>query len=160
VVDKLKKGGPTTKHEGEENFNVDDTDIEAEMDVKSATDVLNNNWEKPTNTGAISTPISALIDDKLKQHIWKDQYIDLALLLPQNNTSTTKKGLQFQVVANSTLSVIPNKPRYSVYSIDKWTTAFIRLIAIYAEKFPEAIPHLAKHAEMVREMVTSQNNNA
>ena len=22
-----------------------------------------NNWEKPTNTGAISTPISALIDD-------------------------------------------------------------------------------------------------
>jgi hypothetical protein len=25
-------------------------------------------------------------------------------------------------------------------------------MAIYAEKFPEAIPHLAKHAEMVREM--------
>jgi hypothetical protein len=160
VVDKLKKGGPTTKHEGEENFNVDDTDNEAEMDVKSATDVSYNNWEKPTNTGAISTPISALIDDKLKQHIWKDQYIDLALLLPQNNTSTTKKGLQFQVVVNSTLSVIPNKPRYSLYNIEQYTTAFIRLIAMYAEKFPEAIPHLAKHAEMVREMVTSQNNNA
>jgi hypothetical protein len=160
VVDKLKMGYPTTKHEGEENFNVDDTDNEAEMDVKSATDVSYNNWEKPTNTGAISNPISALIDDKLKQHIWKDQYIDLALLLPQNNTITTKKGLQFQVVVNSTLSVIPNKPRYSLYIIEQWTTAFIRLIAIYAEKFPEAIPHLAKHAEMVREMVASQNNNA
>jgi hypothetical protein len=33
-------------------------------------------------------------------------------------------------------------------------------MAIYAEKFPEAIPHLAKHAEMVREMATSQNSNA
>jgi hypothetical protein len=33
-------------------------------------------------------------------------------------------------------------------------------MAIYAEKFPEAIPHLAKHAEIVREMATSQNNNA
>jgi hypothetical protein len=32
-------------------------------------------------------------------------------------------------------------------------------MAIYAEKFPEAIPHLAKHAEMVREMATSQNSN-
>jgi len=36
VVDKLIKGGPTTEHEGEDNFNVDlipDTDNEAEMDV-------------------------------------------------------------------------------------------------------------------------------
>jgi hypothetical protein len=33
-------------------------------------------------------------------------------------------------------------------------------MAIYAEKLPEAIPHLAKHAEMVREMATSQNSNA
>jgi len=163
VVDKLKKGGPTTEHEGEENFNVDlvhDTDNEAEMDVESVTDGSYNNWEKPTNTGAIYTPISALIDEKLKQQIWKDQYIDLALLLPQNNTSTNKKGLQFQVVANSTLSVIPNKPRYSLYNIEQWTMAFIRFMAIYAEKFPEAIPHLANHAEMVREMATSHNNNA
>jgi hypothetical protein len=34
------------------------------------------------------------------------------------------------------------------------------LMAIYAEQFPEAIPHLTKHAEMVREMATSQNSNA
>jgi hypothetical protein len=67
VVDKLIKGGPTTEHEGEENFNVDlvhDTDNEAEMDVEFITDRSYNNWVKPTNTGAISTLISALIDDK------------------------------------------------------------------------------------------------
>ena len=101
-----------------------------------------------------------MIEVKFKKQIWKDQYIDLALLLPQNNTSTNQKGLQFQVVANCTLSVIPNKPRYPLYNIEQWTTAFIRLMAIYAEKFPEAIPHLAKHAEIVREMATSQNSNA
>ena len=49
---------------------------------------------------------------------------------------------------------------YSLYNIEQWTTAFIRSMAIYAEKFPEAIPHLTKHAEMVREMATSQNSNA
>ena len=49
---------------------------------------------------------------------------------------------------------------YSLYNIEQWTAAFIRYMAIYAEKFPEAIPHLAKHAEMVREMATSQNSNA
>ena len=124
------------------------------MDIESITGGSYNNREKKTNTRAISTFISALIEDKLKQQIWKDQYIDLALLLPQNNTSTNQKGLQFQVVANCTLSVIPNKPRYSLYNIEQWTTAFIRLLAIYAEKFPEAIPHLAKHAEIVEEMAT------
>jgi hypothetical protein len=52
VVDKLIKGDPTTEHEGDEHFNVDlvhDNDI---------TDGSYNNWKKPTNTGAISTPIS------------------------------------------------------------------------------------------------------
>ena len=68
--------------------------------------------------------------------------------------------MQFQVLANSTLSVIPNKPMYSLYNIEQWTTPFIRSMAIYAEKFTEAIPHLAKHAEIVREMATSQNSNA
>jgi hypothetical protein len=74
--------------------------------------------------------------------------------------TTNQKGLQFQVVANSTLSVIPNKPMYSLNNIEQWTTPFIRSMAIYAEKFPEAIPHLAKHAGMMREMATSQNSNA
>ena len=36
---------------------------------------------------------------------------------------------------------------------------FSRSMAIYAEKFPDAITHLTKHAEMVREMATSQNSN-
>jgi hypothetical protein len=43
---------------------VHDTDNEAEMDVEFITDGSYSNWEKPTNTGEISTLISALIDDK------------------------------------------------------------------------------------------------
>jgi hypothetical protein len=48
VADKLIKGGPTTEHEGEENFNmhlVHGTDNEAEMDVEFITDGSYNNWE-------------------------------------------------------------------------------------------------------------------
>jgi N-formylglutamate amidohydrolase len=66
VIDKLIKGGPTTEHVGEEKVSVDlvhDIDNEEEMDVEFITDGSYNNWEKPTITGAISTPISALIDD-------------------------------------------------------------------------------------------------
>ena len=49
---------------------------------------------------------------------------------------------------------------YSLYNIEQWTTTFIRSMAMYAERFPEAIPQLAKHAEMMREMATSQNCKA
>jgi len=34
-------------------------------------------------------------------------------------------------------------------NIEHWTTAFLRFIAIYSEKFPEEPPHLVKHAETV-----------
>ena len=67
VVDKLIKGDPTTEHEGDEHFNVDlvhDNDNEEEMDEEFIRAGSYSNWEKPTNTGEISTPISALIDDK------------------------------------------------------------------------------------------------
>ena len=66
MVDKLIKGDPTTEHEGDEHLNVDlvHDDNEEEMDVEFNRAGSYRNWEKPTNTGAISTPISALIDDK------------------------------------------------------------------------------------------------
>jgi hypothetical protein len=67
VVDKLIKGDPTTEHEVNEHFNVDlvhYNDNEEEMDVEFIRAGSYSNWEKPTSTGAISTPISALIDDK------------------------------------------------------------------------------------------------
>lgn len=33
-------------------------------------------------------------------------------------------------------------------------------MTIYAEKFPETMPHLAKHAEVVKDLASLQNNNA
>jgi len=41
-------------------------------------------------------------------------------------------------------------------NIEHWTTAFLRFIAIYSEKFPEETPHLVKHAETVRSLAASQ----
>ena len=139
-----------------------DSESDTDSDIEEVSNVASDNFSLQVDTtGAISTPISAMVDTKLKQQIWKNKSVDLALLLPQNCVANSKKkGLQFQLVANSTLAVVPNKPKYSIFSIEFWTTAFIRYMAIYEEKFPEAIPHLAKHAEVVRDLASLQNNNA
>jgi hypothetical protein len=40
-----------------------------------------------------------MVDTKLKQPIWKNKFVDLALLLPQNSVANSKKkGPQFQLV--------------------------------------------------------------
>ena len=139
-----------------------DSESDTDSDIEEVSNAASDNFSLQVDTtGAISTPISAMVDTKLKQQIWKNKFVDLALLLPQNCVANSrKKGLQFQLVANSTLAVVPNKPKYSIFTIEFWTTAFIRYMAIYAEKFPEAIPHLAKHAEVVRDLASLQNNNA
>lgn len=126
-------------------------------DITQLTDQCNLN----TNTNSLSTPIAALIDAKIKQKIWQDQYVDLAMLLPQNCIpGAHKQNFQFLVSDNSTLSLQQSKPRVQINSIEQWTTAFLRYIAIYSERFPHSTPHLLKHAEVVRTMATTHYNDA
>jgi hypothetical protein len=55
---------------------------------------------------------------------------------------------QFFLISQCTRSItLNNGPRLS-----------LGLMAIYADQFPEAIPHLTKHAEMVREMALKTNS--
>ncbi|CAG2206463.1 unnamed protein product [Mytilus edulis] len=120
-----------------------------------------NEWQEDLPaTNSISTPIAAMVDPSIKHKIWQDKYIDLSVLLPHNCLPNAKKnGLQFQVSGNSTLSLVSNKPRFYISSIEQWTTAFLRFMAIYSEKFPESTAYLAKHAEIVRDLASTQSSN-
>ncbi|XP_063416232.1 uncharacterized protein LOC134697875 [Mytilus trossulus] len=120
-----------------------------------------NEWQEDLPaTDSISTSIAAMVDPGIKHKIWQDKYIDLSVLLPQNCLPNAKKnGLQFQVSRNSTLSLGSNKPRFYISSIEQWTTAFLRFMAIYSEKCPESTAYLAKHAEIVRDLASTQSSN-
>lgn len=110
-----------------------------------------------SSTSSLSTPISAMVDLTLQNKIWQDKYIDLALLLPQNCSPGSKKqGLQFQIGVDSMLSLVQNKPKFQIRDIEQWTSAFMRFIAIYSVKYPDSVPHLIKHAEIVRILANSQ----
>lgn len=63
----------------------------------------------------------------------------------------------FKLEKNNNISVVPKKAKQSINSIFQWTTAFLRFVAIYAEKFPNATPNLIKHAETLRDMASSGN---
>lgn len=98
----------------------------------------------------ISTPISAQIPHKLKKKIWRNQFVDLAALLPRSYSTNTNFSLQLS--AKSLISLVPNQAIKKIFNIESWTTAFLRFIAIYVEKFPMEAGQLLKYVEIVRDL--------
>ena len=69
-----------------------DSESDTDSDIEEVSDVASDNVSLHIDTtGAISTPISAMIDTKLKQQIWKNKFVGLALLLPQNYVANSQK---------------------------------------------------------------------
>ena len=68
--------GGTLDDNGESDSEITFRDIEVSDDEYASSEVI--------DTCTWSTPISAMVPEKLKQKIWEDQYIDLAALLPNN----------------------------------------------------------------------------
>lgn len=136
--------------DGESDSEITFKEIERSNDEYASSEAI--------DTFTWSTPISAMVPQKLKQKIWEDQFIDLAVLLPNNLVpGPDSSNYTFKLEKNDNISVVPKKAKQSINSIFQWTTAFLRFVAIYAEKFPNVTPNLIKHAETVRDMAASGN---
>ena len=46
----------------------------------------------------------------------------------------------------------PSKSKSTIKSIDQWTSAFLKILDIYCETFPNLVPAVIKHGEIVREL--------
>ena len=117
------KGGTVDEH-GESDSEITFRDMEVSDDVYASSEVI--------DTCTWSTPISAMVPQKLKQKIWEDQNIDLAELLPNNLVpGTERENYTFKLDKNSDVAVVLKRP--SNQSIQyQWTTAFLRFTAVYA----------------------------
>ncbi|XP_061164566.1 uncharacterized protein LOC133173600 [Saccostrea echinata] len=143
-------GGGASDSDDESDSEITFKEIEGSDDEYASSEAI--------DTFTWSTPISAMIPQKLKQKIWEDQYIDLAALLPDNLIPCTENNdYTFKLGKNTNISVVPKKAKQTINTIYQWTTAFLRFVSVYAEKFPNETPNLLKHAETVRDMASSGN---
>lgn len=99
----------------------------------------------------ISTAISLQIPHKIKKKIWRNQFIDLAILLPRTYMSNNNTNFHLQLSSKAQLSLVPNQNR-KILNIETWTSAFLRFMAIYTELFPMEAPQLLKYTEIVRDL--------
>lgn len=102
----------------------------------------------------VATPISLQIDPKIQRKIWKHKFIDLASLLPTYGASPSNRNYSLQLGRDSTFNLVPSHKLRKIFNISQWTTAFLRFVAIYAEKFPKETPQLMKYAEVIRDLAS------
>lgn len=85
----------------------------------------------------ISTPIVNQTNP-MCHSIWNKTYIDLALLLPTTIEQSIPASYTLQIDPTSTISLEPSSKVKKIQAIETWTTAFIRYMAIYSTKCPNA----------------------
>ncbi|XP_062611223.1 uncharacterized protein LOC134273067 [Saccostrea cucullata] len=113
------QGGGASDSDGESDSEITFKDIEGSDDEYASSEAI--------DTSTWSTPISAMIPQKLKQKIWEDQYIDLAALLPNNLIPCTENNdYTFKIGENTNLSVVPKRAKQTIKTIFQWTTAWLQ----------------------------------
>ena len=92
---------------------------------------------------------------KIKVKIWAQEYIDLGSLL---TISPSNHSYSFSLKTNCDdssptpkLCLEPNDKPRRIYNISQWLTAFNTFVAVYSERFTQALPQLMKYCETVRQ---------
>ena len=93
---------------------------------------------------------------KLKKQIWKNNFIDLGVLLPQM-ASQERQSFLLEIGTNSDFNLLPKSKLKKILSKDTWTSVFHRFIAIYREKFPLEIQPLLKYCKIIRDLAQRKN---
>ena len=145
---------PTTETDSEvEDSDVQNTDLNNA--AKAHLNVLSGGQPQvhaPIFAKPISAPISSQINSKLKCKIWANRYIDFALILPSYNIQPKQQKFTLQLSNDSTFNLVPQTQTRKITHIAQWTSAFLRFVAVYSEKFPHEAPQLMKYGEIIRDL--------
>ena len=119
----------------------DNTDLlsnaaRAHINVITGGQPKQNAIQSPLFAEPISVPISSQIPSKIKRKIWSNKYVDFAALLPNYSTQPKQQKFTLQSGNDSTFNLVPQSQTRKITHIAQWTSAFIRFVAVYSEKFP------------------------
>lgn len=139
----------------------DDTSSDEESIGDDFLDIVNNHTHSMLSGNGtqfvepINSPIINQVKNSIRKAIWKNKFIDMAVLLPNTSFSHTQaQQFTLQMDQHSNISVQPVVRPRRITSIEAWTSAFIRFVAVYTAKFPHESPALMKYLEVVRDIAT------
>lgn len=81
-------------------------------------------------------------------------YIEFEKLLPEEGLGFENMSVHLQSSGKLEFKLVKSKNKNSIKSIDQWTSFFLKLLAIYSEKFPKLVSAVIKHSEIVWELAS------
>ena len=87
-----------------------------------------------------------LVPQRLKDKIWAKEYVELSTLLQEED-----QEMELQISSHSeqpTFTLVPKNEK-EVNTIARWIKAFNCFTAVYSRKWPEEVPGLLKHMDIV-----------
>jgi len=107
----------------------------------------------------ISTPIHTQVTPALSKQIWREWLIDFSFLLPATGSiGQPKPTYTLQVDGQANIILVPSSKSKIIATIEQWTTAFLRFVAVYTTKHHHVTPKLMKYGEIVRDLAQRQAN--
>lgn len=113
----------------------------------------------PEMMGSIFDPVAAHIPIKIKEKIWKGEFISLSILLKSARDLANDSSMDGEFVMRGGVLTLVNKKPEQIYNINTWTSAFIIFMSIVLEKRPNKAQELLKYMQSVRFAASRCGNN-
>ncbi len=104
----------------------------------------------PNQLQSVCEPLSISVSQSLRAKIVKGEYIDLALLLEQNQKINEPVDMKLVVDEKGSFVWKANKPDRKINSIHSWTSAFLVFSSVYLQAHPHRTQELLKYMHIVR----------
>ena len=147
-------------HQNHENDNADvlSKATRAHVNVIAGGQPKQNVIQSPIFAEPISVPISTQIPSKIKRKIWANKYVDFSSLLPNYSSQPKQQKFTLQLGNDSTFNLVPQSYNRKITNVAQWTSAFLRFVAVYSEKFPQDSAQLMKYGEVIRDLAYRRPN--
>ena len=109
---------------------------------------------------SVALPVDARVTDKLREKIWRDEYIDFGSLLA-NPVYANRFQLAVQNPESGplpSLCIEPLTKAKKITSIKSWLNCFHIFVGIYNRRFPHEAPALMKYCDTVQDLAVRGHN--
>lgn len=102
--------------------------------------------------------LSAHVPKQLKEKIWNNKYINIALLLKGNAELADIYSGGLLHVVDGKVEARPKQTKEKINSIEQWTEAFLIFMSIYVARYPDKIQELLRYITTIRDAAAKFSN--
>lgn len=102
--------------------------------------------------------LSAHVPKQLKEKIWDNKYINIALLLKGNAELADIFSGGLLHVVDGKIEARPKQTKEKINSIEQWTEAFLIFMSIYVSRYPDKIQELLRYITIIRDAAAKFSN--